>query len=100
MGLGSALFEELVYEQGQPLTSSLSDYLVPSFLDLPQQLSHDLLRSVPVRRCTVWAKPRYHPYRQRSGTRSPAPLVSPTELPLFMPERVLRALREAGEEGQ
>ncbi len=42
-GVGSALFEEIVYEGGQVSNPNLSDYLIPSFLDLPGNLSHELL---------------------------------------------------------
>lgn len=36
-GLGQALFERMAFdEQGQPLTSSLMDYLVPSATEMPQ----------------------------------------------------------------
>jgi aerobic carbon-monoxide dehydrogenase large subunit len=34
-GVGAALLEELVYEDGQLLTGSLMDYLVPSAADVP-----------------------------------------------------------------
>ena len=42
-GLGSALMEEIAYDHGQPTNANLSDYLIPSFLDLPADLSHGLL---------------------------------------------------------
>ena len=36
-GIGGALFEEIVYdEQGQILTASLADYLVPTASDMPE----------------------------------------------------------------
>jgi carbon-monoxide dehydrogenase large subunit len=36
-GIGGALLEEIVYdEQGQPLTTSLMDYLWPTALDIPR----------------------------------------------------------------
>lgn len=35
-GIGAALYEEVVYDpQGQPLTGSLADYLVPSAVEIP-----------------------------------------------------------------
>ena len=34
-GLGSALFEEMRYDNGQPINSSFLDYLLPSMLDHP-----------------------------------------------------------------
>jgi CO/xanthine dehydrogenase Mo-binding subunit len=39
-GLGQALFEEMVYdERGQLLNANLGDYNIPSFDDIPRQLS-------------------------------------------------------------
>jgi CO/xanthine dehydrogenase Mo-binding subunit len=43
MGLGSALFEEVVYSDGQVVNPNLSDYAIPSFADLPQRLTQELL---------------------------------------------------------
>jgi len=43
MGLGSALFEEVVVADGQVANANLSDYAVPSCADLPERLTHDLL---------------------------------------------------------
>ena len=36
-GLGNALFEEMLYEDGQLLNSTLLDYHVPSIEDLPER---------------------------------------------------------------
>jgi len=38
-GLGQALFEEMVYEDGRLANPNLSDYAIPSFEDLPRDLS-------------------------------------------------------------
>jgi carbon-monoxide dehydrogenase large subunit len=35
-GLGSALFEEMVYDNGQPVNSSFVEYVLPSLEDHPQ----------------------------------------------------------------
>jgi len=43
MGLGSALYEAIAFADGQPANANLSDYPIPSFADLPAQLSHDLI---------------------------------------------------------
>jgi CO/xanthine dehydrogenase Mo-binding subunit len=43
MGLGTALFEEVVTTDGQVVNANLSDYPVPSFADLPGRLTHELL---------------------------------------------------------
>ncbi len=38
-GLGNALFEEMVYEDGLLLNDSLLDYRIPSFEDLPDEMT-------------------------------------------------------------
>ena len=38
-GLGNALFEEMVYEDGLLLNDTLLDYRVPSFEDLPEEMT-------------------------------------------------------------
>lgn len=43
MGLGTALFEAIAFADGQATNANLSDYPIPSFCDLPQALSHDLI---------------------------------------------------------
>jgi CO/xanthine dehydrogenase Mo-binding subunit len=43
MGLGSALFEEVVYRDGQVVNPNLSDYAIPSAADLPARMTHELL---------------------------------------------------------
>jgi CO/xanthine dehydrogenase Mo-binding subunit len=42
MGLGTALYESIAFAEGQATNANLSDYQVPSFVDLPE-LTHDLL---------------------------------------------------------
>lgn len=44
-GLGPSLFEEMVFDQGQPANLNLSDYMVPSFLDIPEMLHSVTLES-------------------------------------------------------
>ena len=44
-GLGPSLFEEMVFDQGQPANPNLSDYMVPSFLDIPEVLHSVTLES-------------------------------------------------------
>jgi CO/xanthine dehydrogenase Mo-binding subunit len=38
MGIGQALFDEMVFEEGQLINGTLLDYQVPSMLDLPHEL--------------------------------------------------------------
>ncbi len=42
-GLGTALFEEIVFGEGQVLNANLSDYLIPSFADIPPRVTVTLL---------------------------------------------------------
>jgi CO/xanthine dehydrogenase Mo-binding subunit len=43
MGLGSALFEQVVYADGQVANANLSDYAIPSAADMPTSLTQELL---------------------------------------------------------
>jgi CO/xanthine dehydrogenase Mo-binding subunit len=96
-GLGSALFEALEYENGQPLNASLVDYRVPRFTDLPADFTSALVENFD----------GPGPYGAKgmgeSGIVSVAPAVGNAlfnatgvrlrDLPLT-PERVWRALRD------
>jgi CO/xanthine dehydrogenase Mo-binding subunit len=44
-GMGPALFEEMIVDNGQVINANLSDYMIPSFLDVPTELGSDLLES-------------------------------------------------------
>jgi CO/xanthine dehydrogenase Mo-binding subunit len=44
-GLGPTLFEELVYSGGQLTNPNLSDYMIPSILDVPERLSSTAVES-------------------------------------------------------
>jgi hypothetical protein len=47
-GLGGAIFEELVYDdQGQPLTTTFMDYLVPTAMDMPERTIVKILEETP-----------------------------------------------------
>src|SRR5439155_600294 len=47
-GLGGALFEELVYDdQGQPLTTTFMDYLVPTAMEMPEATIVKILEETP-----------------------------------------------------
>jgi CO/xanthine dehydrogenase Mo-binding subunit len=43
MGLGTALFEDVVLEGGQVTNANLSDYEVPTTADLPGEMTHELV---------------------------------------------------------
>jgi CO/xanthine dehydrogenase Mo-binding subunit len=87
--------EEMIYDSGALANPNMSDYLVPSFRDLPASLDSSLL-----------ADPNglAEPHGLGEGTTAPVPAaignavfdaigVRIRELPIT-PERVLRALRE------
>ena len=45
-GVGQALFEELIWDEAGQLTNpNLSDYMIPSFLDVPTQMSETILET-------------------------------------------------------
>src|SRR3990172_3042458 len=44
-GIGPALLEEMAFDQGQPVNPNLSDYMLPSILDAPEELGSELLES-------------------------------------------------------
>jgi CO/xanthine dehydrogenase Mo-binding subunit len=44
-GLGSALFEEMRFDNGQPINSTFLDYLLPSMLDHPQDFRSVLVET-------------------------------------------------------
>jgi 2-furoyl-CoA dehydrogenase large subunit len=47
-GLGGALFEELVYDDdGQLLTTSLMDYLLPTAMEMPGAVATRILEETP-----------------------------------------------------
>ncbi len=43
MGIGTTFFEEIQFDDGQVINPNLSDYMVPSFLDVPDGLELDML---------------------------------------------------------
>ncbi|HZD06366.1 MAG TPA: molybdopterin cofactor-binding domain-containing protein, partial [Longimicrobiales bacterium] len=104
-GIGNALLEEAVYdEQGQLLTASFMDYLIPTTMEVPPiQVEHrehpSPLNPLGVKGCgeggtvsvpaavTNAVADAMHPLRLRL-----------TEVPLT-PERLVRAIREARESG-
>ena len=103
MGLGHALFEQMIYEGGQLVNSNLVDYRIPSFSDMPRGF-HTVL---------VENGDGLGPYGSRGmgegGIFSVAPAITGAlahatgvqicDLPLT-PERVWRSLRDAGEGGE
>ena len=102
MGLGHALFEQMVYEGGQLVNPNLVDYRIPSFSDMPKGFHTVLMENGD----------GLGPYGSRGmgegGIFSVAPAITGAlahatgveicDLPLT-PERVWRSLRDADGEG-
>jgi CO/xanthine dehydrogenase Mo-binding subunit len=94
-GLGQALFEEIVWAEDGTLTNpNLSDYLIPSFLDVPAQLTETILESdtLEVHGIGETGLPTVMPAVGNAVARAIG--VRITDLPLT-PEKVLRAIRSA-----
>lgn len=45
-GLGPALMEEIRYDAGHPTATTLSDYQIPSILDVPRQMGSTIIESL------------------------------------------------------
>jgi CO/xanthine dehydrogenase Mo-binding subunit len=97
-GVGQALMEEMVYDNGVLSNPNLSDYLIPSFKDLPDQYDSTLLED-----------PAGHaePHGLGEGTTAPVPAaignavfdatgVRIHDLPIT-PEKILRGLKAAAD---
>jgi CO/xanthine dehydrogenase Mo-binding subunit len=97
LGLGPALFEQLIYDDGQNTNPNLSDYMIPSILDVPVNVGSVVVEAAD-------------PDAELHGVGEMAmPPVAPAvvsaihdatgvwlrDLPLT-PERVLRAIEDAG----
>jgi CO/xanthine dehydrogenase Mo-binding subunit len=90
MGIGSALFEEVVFEDGQVVNANLSDYPVPSLADVPGRVSVTLLER-PGAQVHGLGETALPPTPAAVGNAIAAALgIEPTRLPLT-PERVLAA---------
>lgn len=95
-GLGPALFEQVTYEGGQFTNPNLSEYLIPSILDVPRDLTSSALEDGPdadLHGVGEMALPGLAPAIANALFHATGARVR--DLPLT-PERVLRALREVG----
>jgi CO/xanthine dehydrogenase Mo-binding subunit len=98
MQLGFTLFEEMRFNEGQVINASLADYKIPGMLDIPEDLSAELVE-VPHEHGPFGAKGV-----GETGMFSVSPAIANAlcdaigvrimELPLT-PERVLRAIRKS-----
>jgi CO/xanthine dehydrogenase Mo-binding subunit len=98
-GLGQALFEELIYDAGQMVNPNLSDYMIPSILDIPARLTSNAIesteRNADVHGVGEMTLPCVAP--AIGNALHAATGVRIRDLPMT-PERVLRALRNRDEE--
>ncbi|MDQ4058098.1 MAG: xanthine dehydrogenase family protein molybdopterin-binding subunit [Actinomycetota bacterium] len=92
-GLGPALFEELVYDSGQVVNPNLSDYMIPSILDIPERLTSSAVENddedADVHGVGEMTIPPLAPAIANAIFRATGARIR--ELPIT-PERVLRAL--------
>lgn len=99
-GLGPALFEEVVYDGGQMVNPNLSDYMIPSIVDVPVRLTSSALESddpgAEMHGVGEMAIPALAPAIANALFHATGARI--TTLPLTS-ERVLRALRSADIEG-
>src|SRR5262249_58437560 len=101
-GIGGALFEELVYdEQGQLLTTTFMDYLVPTVMEMPESTAVRILEETPTPLNPLGVKGAGEGGSSGAGAAlanavadALAPLgISITALPLT-PDRLLRLIRD------
>ncbi|MPZ52404.1 MAG: molybdopterin-dependent oxidoreductase [Acidimicrobiia bacterium] len=94
-GLGQALFEELDFDgDGRPTNLNLSDYMIPSFLDMPRQMSVFVLETPDAKEVHGIGETAVPPIRPAIGNAVSRAIGIPIrDLPIT-PERVLLALEE------
>ena len=101
-GIGNALFEELVYEHGLLMNDTLLDYRVPSFEDLPDEMTCVIVENEDgpgpygAKGCGEGAQAAVPAAIVNALADAGVPM---NELPLT-PERVWRRIRELKEEGK
>jgi CO/xanthine dehydrogenase Mo-binding subunit len=100
-GLGQALFEEMIFDDdGRVMNLNLSDYMIPSFLDMPTKLSVHILETPGAKDVHGIGETGVPPIRPAIGNAiSRAIGVRIRELPIT-PERILRAIHENGGAGE
>jgi CO/xanthine dehydrogenase Mo-binding subunit len=92
-GVGHALFEEMVFDNGQVQNGNLGDYMITSFQDLPPEIGIHLLESEQRDEIHGLGEPALPPVMPAIGNAVyRATGVRVTDLPIT-PEKVLRGLR-------
>jgi CO/xanthine dehydrogenase Mo-binding subunit len=98
MALGSSISEVMIFENGQLVNASLADYKIPSFLDIPPELNAVLIEdphpNAPFGAKGVGESGSFGVTPAIANALEDATGVRVRAMPL-LPERVLRALREA-----
>jgi CO/xanthine dehydrogenase Mo-binding subunit len=95
-GVGQALFEELVFDGGQLQNGNLGDYMIASALDMPDEVSLDLLEDLRSGEVHGIGETALPPVMAAVGNAvARATGVRIMDLPIT-PEKLLRALRERG----
>jgi CO/xanthine dehydrogenase Mo-binding subunit len=99
-GVGNALLEDLLFDNGQPVNGSLADYMIPSLADLPEDRSFEIVADDdPGAEPHGLGEPMLPPVAPAIGNAVfDAVGVRIRDLPITA-EKVLRALREAAEGG-
>ncbi len=92
-GLGQALFEDMIYDGGQLQNGNLSDYMIASIEDLPDELNPDVLEHLEANDIHGIGETSLPPVMPAIGNAVyRATGVRITDLPIT-PEKVLRGLR-------
>ena len=98
MALGSSISELMIFENGQLVNASLADYKIPSFLDIPPDVRATLIEdphpNAPFGAKGVGESGSFGVTPAIANALEDATGVRVRAMPL-LPERVLRALREA-----
>jgi CO/xanthine dehydrogenase Mo-binding subunit len=98
-GIGQALFEEMLYDQGQLQNGSLADYMIASIEDMPDELSTNVLEHLEANEIHGIGETSLPPVMPAIGNAVyRATGVRILDLPIT-PEKVLRALRESRDGG-
>ena len=99
-GLGSALFEEMRFDNGQPINGTFLDYLLPSMLDHPDEFESAAGRNARIPTVPLapkaWAKPHCRRWRAAIGNAVANALngVRVRDLPI-KPDKIVAAIQAA-----
>jgi CO/xanthine dehydrogenase Mo-binding subunit len=93
-GLGQVLFEEMIFDHGQLQNANLGDYMIPSFEDMPAQVSVSIVEDRENGHIIGLGEPSLPPVVPAVGNAVfRATGVRICDLPIT-PEKILRGLRE------